>query len=1262
MSAAVNVGIEAAVSEVWAEVLGRNSIGRSENFFDLGGDSLRAMEVISRLHQKLSLELPLIAFFEDPTIEHLAQVIQELQQGPLPAPQAEPTTQDLIPLSFAQLTFWLMQQREPNSCSYNEARVLRLRGPLRAQVLARSLNEVRRRHEVLRTRFVPNAEEPSQQIDASDDAGLELTDLRARPADVRESAALSLARDAWREPFDLAAGPALRVRLIQLSEDDHLLVVVMHHLISDGHTDALFFNELSVIYGAYAAGRPHELPEPTEQYADHARFERRQIQGPRLDRSLEFWRSQLENAPRLLDLPTDRVRPERPGSGGDVCTAMLAESVVTDLKRLAQTTGTTLFAVLLTGLRIVLLRWCGQQDTVIGTVVGNRSRAGSERLLGCFLNFLPLRHRIGGEQTVLEVLERERALLMEAFAHLECPFVRIAAAMAADRGGADSPLYNVVFLLQNFPELRFAVDGVAAEFRPLPVETALLDLRFIATERLGGLQFDCEFKTELFERATIEQLLRGLCEILAIVATDPAMKIPELPLPEPLLQQAQAARKRDRKQTLAIAATFTAEPVAETLEFWAQQLDIPLRIEFAPYNQVFQQLLDPSSLLAGNRDGINLVLLRMEDWLASSADFKRDAAGLERSLLELISVLRGAARSSVAPLLLCICPPSMRAAADVDFAALLERLERSVTSQLGDIGSIQVISHRDILQLYPVQTCHDEYAEQLGHIPYTPAFFTALGTMVARRLSALLRPPHKVIVLDCDNTLWSGVCAEDGALGVIVDASRRALQEFVLEQLRAGMLLCLCSKNVEEDVEAVFDQNPGMVLRRDQIIASRINWQPKSQNLRELAQELKLGLDSFVFIDDSALECEEVRSHCPEVLTIELPREPGQIRPLLEHVWAFDRSRVTAEDEQRAAFYRASVEREQLRQSAGTLEEFLAGLELRIDIRPAQPSDLARVAQLTQRTNQFNLTTIRRTEAEIAKLRESGAECLVADVADRLGDYGTVGALIYTTEHDCVRADTLLLSCRALGRKVEHRMLARLGEVAQSRHLARVDVPFIATRKNRPALDFLESIGMPYRHGSSDGATFQFPAACAAGAHQLPSADAAGGFECRQRFGAGVHGIGPDTLSVADRATATRCAQHRPRGRVAQETACGGSEGFCCAPHADRGNRGGYLGAPIASRARRHSRQLLCTRRSFAARGTGGGAHSRSAGRAADARSVRCADGGRIGAVDRRRPSDARSAASPGLDAQQPRGPTAAIVRAAAALVPRSARTGQCAI
>lgn len=528
---------------------------------------------------------------------------------------------------------------------------------------------------------------------------------------------------------------------------------------------------------------------------------------------------------------------------------------------------------------------------------------------------------------------------------------------------------------------------------------------------------------------------------------------------------------------LAVSATFTAEPIKETLSLWMRELGLNLEIKFAPYNQVFQQLLDPSGVLARNRNGVNVILVRPEDWLRFSDNQDPSLEALEANVHHLISCLRWSAESFASPLLVCICPPSPGFLQHPGHADFLQRMGELVESSLRGLNIVRLLPLSELNDLYPVEEWHDPHGDELGHVPYTAEFFTALGTLLARKIHAARMTPYKVIALDCDETLWQGICGEDGPEGVVIDPPRRALQEFMVAQHEAGMLLCLCSKNNEEDVVETFQLHSEMPLRLEHFVARRINWDAKSDSLRELAAELELGLDSFIFVDDNPEEGAEVEAGLPEILTIPLPDRAEEIPHFLKHIWAFDHLRITEEDRKRTALYAQRIERRRLEKQASSLAEFIASLNLEIRIDTMSPEQLPRVAQLTRRTNQMNLTTIRRSENEIRTLLHSGqAECLTVDVSDRFGSYGLTGVVIFKPGADAIRVDTFLLSCRVLGRGVEHRVLSRLGEIAQERGLGRVDLPFIPTQRNRPALLFLESVGAERRSETAEGLLFRFPA------------------------------------------------------------------------------------------------------------------------------------------------------------------------------------------
>jgi len=538
----------------------------------------------------------------------------------------------------------------------------------------------------------------------------------------------------------------------------------------------------------------------------------------------------------------------------------------------------------------------------------------------------------------------------------------------------------------------------------------------------------------------------------------------------------------DAQISINVAASFTADSLEVPLRFWMEELGQQAQIQFAPYGQVFQQLLIDNRSLSTNNIGIRVILVRLEDWGGSSTSGAPGSfeSEIERNVGDFLQYLRAAVEKAPATFIVCLCPPSRNRVADPEANAFVKKMEHYLASEAGEIAGVHILHHEDVAKLYPVPDCRDDYTDTLAHVPYTPMYFTVLATMIARRIYALKKLPHKVIVLDCDYTLWSGACAEDGPTGVQIDSTRRALQEFVLRQHDAGMVLCLCSKNNEEDVQAVFDTHSGMLLRRDHFLASRINWKPKSENLRSLANELNLGLDAFILIDDDPVECGEVRANCPDVLAIQLPRDPACLPKFLDHLWVFDHGKLTPEDKRRTELYREHFQRDSVRKRSATFADFLAELKLEIDIAPATPHSLERVSDLTYRTNQLNLTTIRRSESELRILQQEGKEILMVHVRDRFGDYGLVGVIIFQVAPRSVIVDTFLLSCRAMGRGVEHQMLAWLGTIAREQDADSVELRFIPTSKNKPAADFLGSLVSAKKELYEDGWRYQLAARIAA--------------------------------------------------------------------------------------------------------------------------------------------------------------------------------------
>ena len=981
-----------------------------------------------------------------------------------------------LPLSFSQQRMWFLNQLDPDSPAYNmPTGAFHLKGALDVAVLEQSLNEIIRRHEVLRTSFGITDGQPVQVIHPALELQIPVVDLMALPKVERETKVRQLAIEEIQRPFDLSELPLLRTKLLKVDEDEHVFLMVMHHIVSDGWSVRVMLAELTKLYRAYVAGQASPLADVSIQYVDYASWQRDYFSGDVLNSELAFWKQHLAGAPEMLNLPTDHQRPEQQTFRGDRYAKMLPVSLMQSVDALSRAQGTTPFMTMLAALKIALYKWTDQDDMVLGTVVANRNKAESKEMVGCFINFLPIRSKLANEETGLQLLEQIKTNALDAFAHQGSPFEKVVEAIATNRNFSQNPLYNVAFLHQNLPQPSNFGEGLNANFVPMFLPTSNLDLRIVAQELKEGTYLWCEFNTDLFDAATIEQLVLLYIDTLEKFVDQPETKIAQFKLSEALVQQVEASQTQAPEQTIAVTATFTAEPVEDSLAFWMGHLQRRSRIEFAPYNQVFQQLLDPSSLLRQNQSGVNVVLVRFEDWQrfanGSSDSFNQE---IERNVDDLVAALKTAV--SKTPTILITCPASPALENDPEKAAFLARMESNFFAQIESNANLHAFTAADVLAAYPVTTIADLYSDEIGHIPYTTEFFTALGSFLARKIDLMQRKPTKVIALDCDNTLWQGVVGEDGVDGIMITPAHQKLHRMMAEQLEAGRLVCLLSKNQEADVREVFAQRDDMLLEWEQLTAVSINWQPKPQNIQQLADELQLGLDSFVFIDDNPVECAAMQAHCPEVLTLQMPTDEESIPDFLDHVWAFDSLKLTAEDKKRADFYQQNVKREQVRRQSTAFVDFLSQLEMKINVGHPQPAQLARVAQLTQRTNQFNATTIRRQIGDIQQLIDSDDHvCLIAEVSDRFGDYGLVSVIIYKKEADKFAVDTLLLSCRAMGRGVEHEILRHVALDAAAAGITQITVPYLPTARNQPALDFLESIEVGEKQEEGEGALFVYP-------------------------------------------------------------------------------------------------------------------------------------------------------------------------------------------
>ncbi|HEX2090982.1 MAG TPA: amino acid adenylation domain-containing protein, partial [Longimicrobiaceae bacterium] len=428
---------EVALCGIWSSVLGVERVGALDDFFDLGGHSLLAMQVMARVQAALGVEIPLQALFDAPTVAGLAARVETtLRAGAgVQAPPIVPALRDggPLPLSFAQQRLWLIQQMELRSAAYNVPVALRLRGALDRRALEGALAGLVRRHEALRTVFARAEGGPVQVVLPPGPRPLPGVDLTALPAAAREAEARRLAEADAARPFDLARGPLLRAALVQTGEGEHVLLLCMHHIVSDGWSMGVLFREVSALYNAFVAGRPSPLPELPVQYADYALWQRAWLSGETLDAQLAYWRVRLDGAPPLLELPTDHPRPAVAGNRGAVRGFVLSAVGTQALRALARREGTTLFTVLLAGFQALLARYAGTEDVLVGTPVAGRTRLETESLIGFFVNTLVVRTDLSADPTARELVGRVRERVMGAHAHQDVPFERLVEELRVER-------------------------------------------------------------------------------------------------------------------------------------------------------------------------------------------------------------------------------------------------------------------------------------------------------------------------------------------------------------------------------------------------------------------------------------------------------------------------------------------------------------------------------------------------------------------------------------------------------------------------------------------------------------------------------------------------------------------------------------------------------------------------------------------------------------------------------------------------------------
>ncbi|MFA6231852.1 MAG: amino acid adenylation domain-containing protein [Rhodanobacter sp.] len=531
--AAPRTAMQDNLAAIWAPLLGIEQVSADDDFFDLGGHSLLATRVVAQVRELLQIELPLRVLFEAPTLAEFAERIETLrreQRGVSLPPLLPQMRQAKIPLSFAQERLWFLERLGLVGAAYVAPMALRLQGALNWDALERSFTDLRQRHESLRTRFDSEDGLPFQIIDAAGHFSLPMEDLSTLPQAQREDWVQRRMREETQRPFDLSSDAPLRAVVLKVSEQEHVLLLTLHHIASDGWSRGVLVRELSALYASHSQELPVVLPALPVQYADYAIWQRGWLRGEVLQRQLQYWRAQLNGVPDMLQLPTDRPRPAVANFHGAVLPFDLPQSLSMAVTALAQREGMTPYMVLVAALQILLSRWSGRQDIVVGSPIAGRMHKQTEDLIGFFINTLVLRTEVAPALSVQQLLGRVKETTLDAYAHQDLPFEKLVAELQPSRDLSRQPIYQVDFTFQNAPRERLELPGLTLSGVGEHFTTAKLDLSLHLSQTSTGMHGALEYATDLFDRQTMERMVDQYAFMLEQMTENPQCRLDELQL------------------------------------------------------------------------------------------------------------------------------------------------------------------------------------------------------------------------------------------------------------------------------------------------------------------------------------------------------------------------------------------------------------------------------------------------------------------------------------------------------------------------------------------------------------------------------------------------------------------------------------------------------------------------------------------------------------------------------------------------------------
>jgi FkbH-like protein len=973
----------------------------------------------------------------------------------------------LAPASINQTSLVFINTLSAPTPAYHVAVSYRLCSQINREAFNLACNSLCQNHSQLRASFKPmhdidtNSYLLYQVIKDWDVAPVHYIEEEFPDSEALQSAV----KNAYAVPFDLEQGPLVRWTVFNASTSSPVVLMTLHHAITDAWSIRILFKELFVAYSNILQEVKIPVKNTIDKHNTYTDFTVQQyamVEEKKFKEHISDFCGLLQPCITPLALAADFPRPELVELQGESLPFVLKTDTYNRIVSFAQQHTVSVNDILFTAYALLLHAETDQHSFTIGVPVANRNNSLFSDITGYFVNTLPIPVGMHTITDRIIFLQSIHILLQKTAAFQDIPFPTLVAHLNPPRAPSRSPVFQVLFnyisrsllgaatdfIYEEVQEdIHHQIEGISVRPFPLPQQEGQYELTLEIIERNGYASGQLKYSTALFKRSTAERFLARYLQILDELLSNQSGSITKKQV-LPITEQAR----------LAVTATFTADLMSDSLVFWTRRLGLKVTPEFAPYGQLMQQLLDPDSLLRTNNNGCNVILIRLDDLRYTENAHQPLPEVLSARCDEIYSAVEAASTSVKAPFLIFFCPSAPDLTANSATKVTIDSIQSKYTTLFNELPGVYATPSDTILSWYPVEQYHDRLRLDNGHIPYTNEFYIALATAIIRRYFVITQKPVKVLSVDCDDTLWSGVAAEDGPAGITVTEDHRRFHNVLSHQGDAGRLLTLVSKNNAEDVNVIFSENRLIDLPSSAIYSKKINWKPKSENIRSLASEVNIGFDGFLFIDNNPVECAEVSESIPQVLVVTFPSTPSEIPPFLSGLWMLDNPKTTQEDLKRTQFYNTEKQRSILKEQTVSLAEFLSKLELKVIFEDLNDSNGERLSQLTYRTNQFNFSNTTYSFQELRQLQRDGYLISAVSVKDRFGDYGIVGMTALHVENNIASVPIFLLSCRVLGRGVEYHIVNKLAETAFIKNASVLGLHYTATNRNQPAMNFIESI------------------------------------------------------------------------------------------------------------------------------------------------------------------------------------------------------------